>query len=789
MQVVNNIEDFDPEASILFLGSGFSRGSKNIAGESPPNGAELRRHFIRQLNLPSDNSYDLQVLTEEFAENDVQKLRNELNRILRVVSLSSAQESVLDEPWRRIYTTNYDDVVEIHRGCRKVALNAFDVSEAVPNKLPSGALIHLHDSIRNITHENISETLVLSDTSFVNQYLVRSPWYDQFQRDLAFARNVYIVGYSLADYHIAGLLLANPTLASRTIFIQDTPSDPIFLRRTAAYGRTMFIGIEGFAAALAEAARPAPSATNNLRSFRLLAPTRDKQASSRPTAAEVYDLLVYGNFVPGTLARSQPAEDYAIARAEAVRAAADIAEHNAALVVDGRLGNGKTVFLYLLASELSSRGWTCLLFRPGHPDAAREVAGLSRVERLIIFVEQYSSAQDNLRGLREALPNARLVIEVRTGTYEVRFHELVELLPRPFDRISLNKLSRNEIKAFGALCERAGLTPPSKDRSGELRDILLDLFNNRSIKERVRAALDPLFEKRSTRRILTMMMLIATHQGAVGASFVRSVIGEDPFIALKPLENLSHEIFELSADSFRARSAIFSSFIINEFIDSNEIADAVVGVTLAAAERRKERPYRVLMSNMMAYGSLRRTLQNKGDSSSVIISIYERLRYDSRIDNEPLFWLQYALAMSDLPRLDAADEFIETAYRKAQEIPGFQTYQIDTQAFRIALMRAEMESSGQPISNVEKILAGIERIDIMLADSSHRAYAVRVLDHVQAFVKARRNDLLSRERTALQFWLLKVIKSLSSLPDEFKIETASEKVRLQIEVAAASLMS
>ena len=351
------------------------------------------------------------------------------------------------------------------------------------------------------------------------------------------------------------------------------------------------------------------------------------------------------------------------------------------------------------------------------------------------------------------------------------------MLPKPFDRVSLNALSRSEVRAFRTLCEGAGLRAPGEDRAGDLRDMLLDLFENQAIRDRVRAALAPLFEKRGTRRILTMTMLIATHQGAIGAAFVRSVVGEDPFAALKPLEDLSHEIFEASADGFRTRSAVFSAFVISAFIEPDEIANAVVEVTLAAARRRTERPYRVLMSNMMAYGALRRTLRGKGDPDAIIIGIYERLRYDERVNGEPLFWLQYAIAMAEVPRLDTADEFIATAYRKAEALRGFQTYQIDTQAFRIAVMRAVEEKPGREVFNIERIFAGLERVDAMLADGSHRTYAVRVLDGVQAFVAARRGDFAQAEQTALQFWLLKVAKSLSALPDDFKVTTGSEATR------------
>lgn len=286
-----------------------------------------------------------------------------------------------------------------------------------------------------------------------------------------------------------------------------------------------------------------------------------------------------------------------------------------------------------------------------------------------------------------------------------------------------------------------------------------------------------------------MTMLIATHQGRISAGFIRSVVGQDPFTVLKPLEELSREIFEVSADSFRVRSAVFSAFVIEAFLDPDEVADAVVDVTLAAAARRTERSYRVLMSNMMAYTSLRRTLHGKADVDALIIGIYERLRHDDRVNREPLFWLQYAIAMAELPKLDAADEYIQTAYRRAEEMEGFQTYQIDTQAFRVALMRATAEARGRAISNSEQILSGIERIDKMLTDASHRAYAVRVLEYLQPFIDTRRVDMSPGERTAFQFWIGKVANSLASLPNDFKLATGSEVVRQRIEAAAASFFN
>jgi hypothetical protein len=285
------------------------------------------------------------------------------------------------------------------------------------------------------------------------------------------------------------------------------------------------------------------------------------------------------------------------------------------------------------------------------------------------------------------------------------------------------------------------------------------------------------------------MVLIAGTQVAVDPSFIRTVAGVDPFAEFKPVEDLSGEVFEVSSDDFRARSSIFSEFVVDAFLQPDEIADCVVEVTLAAAQRKTVRRYRILMSSMMASGNLRRILHRRGDVVTLIINIYERLRHDDRISYEPLFWLQYAIAMSELPRLDTAWEYIGTAYRSAAQRPGFQTYQIDTQAFRIALLLATKEGTGRQVSHLQDVLDGLNRINSMLSEDSHRTYAVKVLEGIPQFVTARCTDMTVAERSAIVFWLNTVVRSLAALSAEFKAISGSEVVRRSLAGAIQSITS
>ncbi len=73
--------------------------------------------------------------------------------------------------------------------------------------------------------------------------------------------------------------------------------------------------------------------------------------------------------------------------------------------------------------------------------------------------------------------------------------------------------------------------------------------------------------------------------------------------------------------------------------------------------------------------------------------------------------------------------------------------------------------------------------------NNRTAYAVRVLGGIQPFVAARHGDLPPGERTALQFWLLKVAKSLASLPDGFKVTTGTEATRARAEAVAVTFVA
>jgi len=128
---------------------------------------------------------------------------------------------ILKQNWRRIYTTNYDDCVEFYalKNNIKTAMPSFSFEEALPRRLSSRTTVHMHGYIHNCTEDNVLSQLILSHYSYAEQRARRSPWWEQFEKDLRTAERIFFVGYSLSDFEAASYLTKSPGLASKCHFI------------------------------------------------------------------------------------------------------------------------------------------------------------------------------------------------------------------------------------------------------------------------------------------------------------------------------------------------------------------------------------------------------------------------------------------------------------------------------------------------------------------------------------------------------------------------------------------
>lgn len=778
--VIPELKNLQTEQSILFLGSGFSRTAINIRGQSVPMGNELKQELADTLCV-NPNDYDFQTIAEEIHGKDQFNLYQLLYELFTVAELKEDHINILHKPWRRIYTTNYDDAIELYHHQTGKNILSFSYTDPIPRRIPFGSVIHLHGTIRLTNENNILDQIVLTESSYVRQHFEKSLWYDEFVRDLRFCQYCIFVGYSLSDYHISSILLQHREITRKTYFITGESVDAIFSNRIAPYGELLPVGLESFSE---HCKHLIPSMETgsiyNLKSFQYLDPLKDKRSLSKPTALEILNLVTYGTFNFQRCFSTLPESEYVIARPEKTDEAANLIDGKRTLIVHSLLGNGKSIFLYILAHKLSERGYRYFMAKANAELLAEDVELLKDIEKIVLMFDEYNPAVGLISEIEQQLPSAKIVVAVRSGIQDVRLHEIQARFPSPMQRLSLNEVSRYDLAEFRNLLNQSGVRSKNFERDiarcRNFREVVTLLYNHAGIREKIGNALRPLMEDREVRRVVVASHLLrwAGHEADVG--FLRSVTGSDSYAVMKRHHAIAADLFRLGDDEVHVRSSVFSEYLIQNHLTADDILDGVYPIIVEAVKRKVQRRYQGVLGTLMQFSKLSQALINESDKIDLLVGLYERLRRDEGVNAEPLFWLQYSILMTAADRLNVAEDLIRTAYSRAEDNPGFVTFQIDTFALRLMLLIEQRAMEGERVDRFENILEKMEEVRRMIGEESRRDHAIQVMRGIEPFVESRLSALDVTDRTKLVYHLALVQNELERLTIEERARTGSVSV-------------
>jgi len=779
-------ETLDPRNTVLFLGSGFSRGAINIADEPLPDSYTLRRQ-LAELKGVDPKYYTLRTLADAF-RHDPHRLYSIIYDQFTVTTPLSHHIHTLSKPWLRIYTTNYDDLAELCLHSEYSDFHSFSYEDPKPNKIPRSAIIHLHGYIRKADENNVLHQLVLSEESYIRQHFERSAWYVDFENDLLNADACIFIGYSLNDYHITSLLLKNPEITNKTYFVCKSDYDQIFEETVSEYGYLVPVGAEGFPSLCAETpSTPRPENLHQLKSFRYIQARQDNRSLYPPTAIEVSDLFTLGKFHYNRAAATLPHPQYVIPRQKQLSNALDAIPHNKSLILHSRIGNGKSIFTYILCLTLSQKQYNCLVFNPRKRLDTRDINLLKEVPNLIIVFDHYNTAIENILPLNGEVPHAKFIVCVRSGIQDIRLHEIRQTVPHPFERIDLNVLTSADKAQVSELLNNSGLRTPDFDRitanSREMRDIVIQLYQNQEVEEKIRSALREPLSQRDFKDVFVAVHLIQWANQFVDEAFIKMVTGYDPRIALSYDHELSRDIFEFSEDAVAPRSSLLSEFALMNWLDSQHVAEMIYKIIVEAVRRRDQRQFQAILSDLMQFRNLSRLLGENADALARIRWLYGQLERDVEVNAEPLFWLQYSILMVAMSRSQEAERFLETAYNRAASRENFKTYQIDVHALRIYLMCEQETPVGSRVERFTKIAQRLQDIGPMLNEDSQRPYVLKVLEEVEPFVRSRVSDLERVEKTALTYHLSNIIHKLENFTMEDRVALGSDSVKFSLDRA------
>lgn len=791
---------FDPTRCILFLGSGFSREATNRINSNPPVGDELRMEIINQLKEP-DIDDDLKDVAH-YAHGLGFDLHKLLNNLFVIKKISDAQKDILKQDWKRIYTTNYDDCVEINEVGVDPAKKrkSFSFEDGRPAKVRSGSIIHLHGYIHNCTKSNVLSQLVLDHKSYAEQETKDSPWWEQFSRDLRGAQHIFFVGYSMSDFPVASYLTKNTSYTKKTHFIVRSPVSEIVRSRLSMYGIIHPIAVTGFAdeCNLAVPGQPI-SELHDLQSFRYMDPYKDNKFAQKPTPLEIDALLTRGKINQQILSANYSQTVYTIPRKIKIDEASEKIESSSTVIVHSRTANGKSLFSELLAMEMYTRGYTCIKFK-GHATVSdQEVDFLAKVPKLCIFIGTYDDAVSLSEVMQNLSDKAKFVIEINTGTDQIRRTEIQGSFPKPLQRVDVNQVAKLDIDGFVKLLDEAGIPVVAlADQYGsyELRDILLKIIESPYVSEKLDVALSPLVKNTMAKRVVAVTSVLKALGVNVGIDYLRAVVKTDPYDALLSISEEASEFAKFSEESILPHSAIFSEFFLKRYVGGEGTSTVLFRLAVEAAKRvnspdssnsQRKREARRALGALLQYKNIEGILGSYRNGDDIIADLYENLRDNININNEPLFWLQYSIFMQAAGEYPIAKKHMKAAYERASRLPGFLTYQLDTNYLKLLLQLPKKFDLLD--EELEQVFTLLQSVRGMLTADDHRLHAFRVLEDVEGFSLVRGPDLSDGERQRLSIIFLGIISDLNSLPLGDKLEFGTDATKKKVESAISILSS
>ncbi|MGO9006184.1 MAG: SIR2 family NAD-dependent protein deacylase [Beijerinckiaceae bacterium] len=775
----------DPASSLLFLGSGFSSIATNIANKNPPVGKGLAEEFEVQLGV-GRGELDLKILANEMQFRKELNLYQTLYSLFTIASLAPEQLEILSRRWLRIFTTNYDDAIEFAYQKNGVRCPSFSYDDPIPRRIPTGTIVHIHGTIRKANENNVLDQLVLNENSYIRQHFEQSPWYAELDRALDHCSSCFFLGYSLSDYHIAALLLQKPTRKTKIFFImRDMPND-IARRQIEQFGEIHPIGISGFADLCRTLPAPPPiTDLRALRGVRYLDPFRDNRAIIPPTPSEILRLVTFGDFNPQRCLTNLPAATYVVPREEvAITAVAEVKQAKT-LIVHSFLGNGKTIFIPILAHQLSTEGYKSFVCSSAGPEMSREIQALQSQEKVVIFFDSYDLAINMIAVFEELLPQAKYVVNVRTGLQEIRLHEIQEKMPDPVKRISLNGIKRKEKEIFKDLLDGAGLLgsklAEQVEEGNDYREIVTTVYNHEGIRSQLASAIKPLLLDVHTKNVLITGLLLSWIGQRFEPALLRAVTERDPYVELRRHEAIAGEIFKLDDNDLEVRSSLFAEYVLRQHCAPDDLLEVIEKLIVVAVRRKRERGFQGILSKLMRVATLKTVIVG-AKGLDTIENLFRNLQRDIDVNEEPLFWLQYAILESEMKNFAEAESFLETAYKRADKSINFQTFQIDTYALRL-LLRIEELSNAREVARFEQIVEKSELVLSMVTDQNRRAHAIQVLEGFEPFVKARGSVMSISERNAMVFQLRRLEEALGGLSPEVRAETGSDTIKRSVAAA------
>lgn len=761
--------------ALLFLGSGFSLGCKNIIGEGFPIGTILADKLYAELNETSDG--DLITASEMFVEEKGQtKLVELLRNLFTVKELSQNHLDIAKVKWKNIYTTNYDDVLErifVENDIKKVPVTCENnVFEYAKNK---EIVVHINGYIDFLSEKSLQSAFKLTDTSYLTQAFSDSQWSYAFRKDLKLAKTVIFIGYSMYDLDIRKILTESPDLRSKTFFITEKNPSKKTMFKLQRFGEILPIELSGLIFNINEKMESwhevsLPVIYYSLKKYPL------RNGIHRLSDKDLFSLHLYGK-IKSELMDKEHENKYLFKRECTTRIIKALDKGKVALI-HASLGNGKTVIVHQISNHYAEKGYFVYEVGGIESDWESEIYDLAqKSEPVLLVIENYHRYLDVIKYfILHKKINHKLLLSERSDINDIKIdsldlmeNELVEFDINKIDYKSKNKIIEN-FNEYGLWGGSASLSFRKKaDRldneyKSEFSNILLDVFDSPLIKDKVTKLTDEIKSNKDHRDIIIFAAITSilgyniSHYDAADYLDSEAIFGASIRSGSEFKQLLGEDDSYISI-----RSSVLAKHILSSMGNPSHTIDVLVKVIRKAHELSSHNTIAsYLAKDLVRFGNIQTVIPQGVNRSACITRYYEQIKNLSRNSRNPHFWLQYAISQLTMGDMDSAEIYFETAYSYAKQAPWYETEPLDNHYARFLLEKATEET------DIAKAFPIFEQSHFSLRKQKRRHYPYKVANGYTTFYYKHKYFFSEQQLQSFASYCNDVLNNIESLDDRTK---------------------
>lgn len=694
---------------ILFTGSGFSFGAKNVLPDNPeikstPDLAEL---LYKRSGYETSNKDLKKAATAYLRKRSPHELIDILKREFNISEISSDHQYIGSFKWSRIYTTNYDAIIETAYNENRIGeyLTPVTMSD-YPNDYQdkSKIVVHLNGYINNLTIETLNSEFRLTNRSYLTDDFAKSKWVEIFKGDIKACDAVFFVGFSL-DYDLdIARIIHNSDIKDKAYFIVWDKEDELNIETLSDYGEVQPIGLSGFVQKIKDIQKsytpPVIKFFNSLCFFNPLLNNDLPDIMDR----DFYNLLLKGNINNNVLYHSLLNPDrykYFLHR-EKLDIALELIQTGANnILIEANLGNGKTLFLKALSMLLKKKGYEVFYYEKYRTCVNSEIQQIcDKFDNAAVVFDDYHTAKEEIKYFCSLRKNQLLITSERIHLHEV-IYDQIEGVIGEYETINIDSLTDNELEVFDEYLSHYSLwkeftTKPPKERTvymsntckSQICNIILSRIESTDLSNRIKTIIKDIGQKKGFYDALIAILISESFRFKLELGELVEILGNaalnNPGFKANPH---IREFIDFENNQITFKSPILSQYILANIVQPELVIDTLLLFVRKLDDKYDvHKPSKEKLISIINFRTIQKSIKLKDPSwKREIFRFYETIKDLSFCQNNVHFWLQYAIARLSDYDYKVAEAFFEKCYEIAKTIKGYDTYKIDNHYCRFIL--------------------------------------------------------------------------------------------------------